>query len=108
MFLLLLVGGILGICGLKKKNFHCHFVMFFFILTVEGMATNVALNVQGIYMALSTNDDASLSDRYLVARDIEKVADLANSNFCSSVTGMCPCNLTNTAYYTQTSANPVP
>ena len=56
MFALLLAGGILGICGLKRKNFCCRFVMFFFLLSVEGMAMRVMMNMQGVYMALVTND----------------------------------------------------
>ena len=93
MFALLLAAGILGICGLKKKKFSCLFVMFFFILTVEGMAMNVALNSNGIFMALSTNDEAT-TDRFLVAKDIEQVATMANIGFCTT---NCPCNWTNTA-----------
>ena len=56
MFLLLLVGGILGICGLRRKRFPCIAVMFFFLLSVEGMAMRVMMNMQGVFMALSTED----------------------------------------------------
>ena len=56
MFILLVAAGILGICGIKRKKFTCLAVMFFFLLTVEGMAMRVMMNMQGVYMALSTDD----------------------------------------------------
>lgn len=94
IFLLLVAGGVVGICGVKKRKFSCMFAMFWLLVVAASWAAGMTTTMYGVWMLYSSNTtltSGTCVQRFETVAELQYVGDTIAADLC---TANCQCDLT--------------